>query len=80
MAKAATSPYYFISAYDVKGAFLNSTIAEDIYVYVRVDPELSKLFLEKYPRLKPNVNPNGTLKLLRYLYGLQESSLAWNKV
>ena len=41
LAKAATLPYYSISSYDVKGAFLNSLVPEDIYVYVRVDSELS---------------------------------------
>jgi hypothetical protein len=79
---AATLVKHSISAYDVKGAFLNSPVPNNIYVYVRVDPELANLFIKRYPELKPYVNPDGTLtfRLLKYLYGLQESPLAWNKV
>jgi hypothetical protein len=82
LAKAATLPKYSISAYDVKGAFLNSTISDDIYVHVRVDQELAKIFVEGYHTLKQMLNLNGTLtfRLRRYLYGLQESPLAWNTV
>ena len=74
LAKAATLPKYQISAYDVKGAFLNSAIPENIHVYVRVDAELTKLFVERYPKLKESTNQNGTLtfRLRRYLYGLRE--------
>jgi len=43
---------------------------------------LTKLFVERYPKLKASTNQNGTLtfRLRRYLYGLQESPLAWNRV
>jgi hypothetical protein len=70
-----------LSSYDVKGAFLNSVIPDDIHVYVQADNELSSLFIEKYPELTSFVNKDGTLsfRLRRYLYGLQESPLAWNK-
>jgi len=63
-------------------AFLNSPIANDTYVYVRVDAELSQLFVERYNDLKKSLNDNGTLtfRFRRYLYGLQESPLAWNKL
>jgi hypothetical protein len=82
LAKAATMPEYSISAYDVKGAFLNSPVPEDVHVYVRVDPELSQLFIQRHPKLKSSANNNGTLtfRLRRYLYGLQESPLAWNQL
>jgi Reverse transcriptase (RNA-dependent DNA polymerase) len=82
LAKAATLAEYSISAYDVKGAFLNSPVPDDIYVYVRVDPDLSKLFVTRYLSLQSSVNNNGTLtfRLRRYLYRLQESPLAWNKL
>ena len=82
MSKAATLPQHSISAYDVKGAFLNSPIPEDTHVYVRVDEELSKMFTERYSWLEKHLNGNGTLtfRLRRYLYGLQESPLAWNKL
>jgi hypothetical protein len=82
LAKVATMAHYSISAYDVKGAFLNSPVPDDKHVYVRVDAELSNLFIERYPSLRRSVNDNGTLtfRLRRYLYGLQESPLAWNKL
>jgi hypothetical protein len=81
LAIAATLVKHSISAYDVKGAFLNSSVPEDIFVYVRVDAELSKLFIELFPFLEEFLNPDGTLtfRLKKYLYGLQESPLAWNK-
>jgi len=49
LVKAATLPQYSISAYDMKGAYLNSPIPEDTNVYVRVNEELSKMFTERYP-------------------------------
>jgi hypothetical protein len=80
LAKAATLPQYSISAYDVKGAFLNSP--EDTHVYVRVDEELSKMFTGRYPVLEKHLNDNATLtfRLRRYLYRLQDSPSAWNKL
>ena len=79
LAKAATLPEYSCSAYDVKGTFLNSPV--HTYVYVRVDAELSQLIVERYNDLKKSLNYNGTLtfRLKRYLYGRQESPLAWNE-
>jgi hypothetical protein len=79
---AATRPRNSISAYDVKGAFLNSRVPDDIFVYVRVDRDLAAMFIERYPELEKFLNPDGTLtfRLRRYLYGLQESPLAWNKL
>jgi hypothetical protein len=78
---AASQKKYVLSSYDVKGAFLNSAIPEDIHIYVEADQELSDLFIEKYPHLSEKRNVNGSLlfRLRRYLYGLQESPLAWNK-
>jgi hypothetical protein len=46
LAKAATLPHYSISSYDVKVAFLNSPVSEDTYAYVRVDSELSVMFID----------------------------------
>ena len=82
LAKAATLPHYSISSYNVKGSFLNSSVPEDIYVYVRVDSELFVMFIDRYPQLKRILKNNGTLtfRFKRYLYGLQESLLAQNKL
>jgi hypothetical protein len=81
LAITAKQPKYILSSYDVKGAFLNSLIPESIYIYVESDKALSDLFVEKYPNLSKHRNTDGTLifRLRRYLYGLQESPLAWNK-
>jgi len=81
LAITATKPNHTISSYDVKGAFLNTVIPDNIFIYVEVDKELGQLFIEKYPYLASMSNPDGTIcfRLRRYLYGLQESPLAWNK-
>jgi hypothetical protein len=81
LAITAKDPRYVLSSYDVKGAFLNSPIPESIFIYVEADQSLSDLFIERYPQLSNHLNPNGNLifRLKRYLYGLQESPLAWNK-
>ena len=44
--------------------------------------QLSQLFVERYNDLMKSLNDNGTLifRLRRYLYGRQESPLAWNEL
>jgi hypothetical protein len=81
MAISATLSKYQLSAYDIKGAFLNSRIDENIHVYVKADEDLAKWFISKYPHLKSSLNEDRSLtfRLRRYLYGLQESPLAWNQ-
>jgi hypothetical protein len=81
MGIAATLPTYQLSAYDFKGAFLNSKIPDDIHVYVKADKYLAKGFLKQHPYLKRKLNQDMSLtfQLRRYLYGLQESPLEWNK-
>jgi hypothetical protein len=81
MAIAATLPTYHLSAYDIKGAFLNSKIPTETHVYVKADNDLAKWFLKWYPHLERNLNRDQSLtfRLRRYLYGLQESPLEWNK-
>jgi hypothetical protein len=81
MALTATLPTYKLTAYDIKGAFLNSHIDESTYVYVKAEPDLAKWFIARYPDLQSRVNRDNSLtfRLRRYLYGLQESPLAWNK-
>jgi hypothetical protein len=81
MALAATLPKHQLVAYDIKGAFLNSRINDDTHVYVKADQELAKWFIQRYPYLQSQTNRDGSLtfRLRRYLYGLQESPLEWNK-
>jgi hypothetical protein len=81
MALVATLPEYKIAAYDIKGAFLNSHIDESTYVYVKAEQDLAKWFTLRYPDLQSQLNGDLSLtfRLRRYLYGLQESPLAWNK-
>jgi hypothetical protein len=81
MGLVATMPSYNLAAYDIKGAFLNSRIDEDTYVYVKAEQDLAKWFVLRYPHLKSKLNKDNSLtfRLRRYLYGLQESPLAWNK-
>jgi hypothetical protein len=81
MAVVATLSKYQLTAYDIKGAFLNSKIDRDTYVYVKAEKDLSKWFIKRYPHLQSQINGDGSLtfRLHRYLYGLQESPLAWNR-
>jgi hypothetical protein len=81
MGLVATFPNYQLAAYDIKGAFLNSKISDDTYLYVKADRDLAKWFVLRYPDLKPLLTTDHSLtfRLKRYLYGLQESPLAWNK-
>ena len=81
MGIAATLSMYQLSAYDIKGAFLNSKIPDDIHVYVKADKDLAKWFLKQHPYLKRKLNQDMSLtfRLRRYLYELQESPLEWNK-
>jgi len=48
---------------------------------VNADRDLAKWFVNRYPNLRPQLNSDQSLtfRLKRYLYGLQESPLAWNK-
>jgi hypothetical protein len=81
MAITATLPRYQLTAYDIKGAFLNSRIEDDTHVYVKAESDLVKWFVLRYPHLQSRINGDGSLtfRLRRYLYGLQESPLAWNR-
>jgi hypothetical protein len=81
MCFAATQPHYKLAAYDIKGAFLNSRIDNNTFVYVKAEAELAQWFINRYPYLKSWLNGDGSLtfRLLAYLYGLQESPLAWNR-
>jgi hypothetical protein len=76
LANAATLPQLSISAYDVKGAFLNSPIPEDTHVYVRVDEELSKMLTERYKWTENYLNDIEThaFRLRRYLHRTSRKS------
>jgi hypothetical protein len=78
MALTATLHHYPLTAYDIKGAFLNSQLDENTHVYVKADEDLAKWFIKRYPHLQPQLNGDRSLtfRLRRYLYGLQESPLA----
>jgi Reverse transcriptase (RNA-dependent DNA polymerase) len=80
MAIVATRMKYSLAAYDIKGAFLNSKIDDNTYVYVKADKDLATWFSKFHPHLVSQCNSDGSLifRLRRYLYGLQESPLAWN--
>jgi hypothetical protein len=81
LAIVATFPDHLLSAYDIKGAFLNSKIPTETHVYVKADKDLAKWFLKFYPHLSRTLNQDLSLtfRLRRYLYGLQESPVEWNK-
>jgi hypothetical protein len=57
LAIVATFPDHLLSAYDIKGAFLNSKIPTETHVYVRADKDLAKWFLKFYPHLSKTESP-----------------------
>lgn len=65
-----------IATADVKGAYLEAFLKTD--VFMELDPEISALLVELYPKYQPFLS-NGKIvvKLVRALYGCIESALLW---
>ena len=61
MGIAATLPTYQLSAYDIKGAFLNSKIPDYTHVYVKADKDFAKWFLKQLLYLKRKRNQDMSL-------------------
>ena len=71
-----------VAKIDVKGAFIQTPM-EGPPVYMRCNPDLTRLIIEIYLELKKYVNERGYLycKLLEALYGcIQASKLWFNKL
>ena len=59
-------------------AYINAPLKESIYM--RLAKEISKFYLQKHPEYAKFVNIKGcvVVKLLKCLYGLNQSGLEWN--
>jgi hypothetical protein len=62
---------------DVKTAYLNADIDEEIYI--AIDSQCSEIFCKLYPKYKRFIRQNGTLVCLvnKALYGLTQSANLW---
>ena len=67
-----------ITTYDIKGAFLHAKFEpEDEVTYIRINKEVTQLWVEQDPSAAPYVDKHGTLllELDKFIYGLKQSPL-----
>jgi len=76
----ASNSNYFLSAHDIKHAFLLPSVQKGKDIYIRIRKDVVDRWLIKYPYRKAYVNKSGNMfcKLDHYLYGLQEASKEFN--
>lgn len=79
---AAVEPGTLISAYDIKGAFLKALMEEGKRMFMRIDPEITKLWVQRYPQRAKYIHSDGCLylEMLRYIYGLHEAPHQFNNL
>ena len=67
-----------LATLDVPSAYLNADLQDT--VHMRLDKDVSKIFVEAYPQFKDLVDDKGCVivKLLKALYGLKQAGAAWN--
>jgi hypothetical protein len=71
-----------LATFDIKGAFLNAKFGEqDEVTYIRINKELTPLWLEQDPTAANYVDDTGclTLQLDRFIYGLKQSPLKFQQ-
>jgi len=65
-----------IAKFDIKGAYLNADIDEELYL--ELDPTITRLALERFPNLREFVEHGRlTVRLDKALYGLIQCSCLW---
>jgi hypothetical protein len=75
---ASTKRWRVIVKIDVKGAFVQTPMTGEP-TYVRIDPKVTRVAVELYPRLAEYVESDGCLYtlLLKALYGCVQASALW---
>lgn len=71
-----------ITTYDIKGAFLHAEFSdEDEVTYIRINKEITALWIEQDPSAAPFVDGRGTLllELDKFIYGLKQSPLKFQQ-
>ena len=71
-----------VTTYDIKGAFLHASFGpEDEVTYIRINKEITTLWIEQDPSAAPFVDDNGTLllELDKFIYGLKQSPLKFQQ-
>ena len=67
-----------LTTYDIKGAFLHAEFSEkDEVTFIRINKEITALWIEQDPTAAPFVDGHGTLllELDKFIYGLKQSPL-----
>jgi hypothetical protein len=75
---AATKPWQIVVKIDVKGAFVQTPM-EGEPIYMKLDPKISQVAAEMYPKLKDYVEGDGCIytHLLKAMYGCVQASALW---
>jgi hypothetical protein len=70
----------FLSAYDIKGAFLLSKVEDNDIIFIRVPSNICSYWIKRYPYLAKFQNDDRSLifQLKKYIYGLAESPNKFN--
>ena len=78
--QATVANSMFLSAYDIKGAFLLSKVDKDSIIFIRVPQNVCTYWVKRYPQLKSFQCDDGSLlfQLKKYIYGLAESPNKFN--
>jgi hypothetical protein len=78
----ATQPHYLISSYDVKSAFLKTSVPDYTFIYVKAPPELVKWWTRFIPTRTSDISSDGCIyfRLKSYLYGLHEAPYEFNSM
>jgi hypothetical protein len=68
----ATTPSTLMSAYYIKGAFLQAPVQNGVYIFVEVDKDLTAHWIQCHP-VKSFLTGDGRmyLRIHRYIYGMQ---------
>lgn len=68
-----------VSTKDIKGAYLNAPLPDDVDVIMVLDPKCSEILLTIAPEYQPYLRPEGTiyLRIRKALYGLPQAALLW---
>lgn len=73
---------YYLSAHDVKGAFLLKRMKDDKKIYVKIGKTETSLWTKAYPEMVPYVGKDECLifKLDAFMYGLAEAPNQFNEL
>ncbi len=79
VAAVAAKEQHVVATMDIGSAYLNADMKA--VVYMRLDPDQTRMLAELSPRYRIFIRSNGTLvvQLRKALYGCLQSALLWNQ-